>query len=424
MTVAARSHPLATIDRCFLAYELERPAAYLQIGGAAHMSGPSPGLDFLREHVRGRLEQLPVLGQRITGSGPGATWEADPGFDLTRHVRQLRVVPGPRAASEAVDLLRTLPLPADAPPWDLWLVHGYAEEEYLLCYRVHHAAQDGLAAIRTIAALFSPRPLATASPASRPARGTRQAGPRDVLRLAAAVGADLLPTSPWWAARHPRSGQQLLSTGHVPRRLMADVGSAVGGGVNDVYLAALAATLRRWVPLDIASAPPRRSLHAMVPVSTRALGEPGAARNQFGLARIPLPWHEASPLRRLRQIADHDSEVLTVRGRRTSRALFDRLGPGAMLGMMKLLSNPGYAPLIASHVPFPHQLVLGDSEAVAVIPHMHLPDRHPLSVCLCTYRDTAQIAFVADRALPGAEQLGRLWAEEVLLLARETGVAA
>ncbi|WP_051764993.1 wax ester/triacylglycerol synthase domain-containing protein [Saccharothrix syringae] len=269
--------PLGVLDRVLLREAARAPhESYLHIGGAVVLTGTPPTAAELGGLVTAAVRRVPVLTYRLGGRWPRAWWEPDPGFDPAEHVEVVDAEPGEDAHRAVTRAVATRPLRRDRPLWGLLLVRGCADG-YALCYRAHHAFQDGVAAGRTAAALLgasrlpAPRPVEPGPPVAAVTKGVP-----DLLRLARRAGR--LPEQP----TGPRDPHLV--------RLDADLFGGAGATVFQVVLAALATALHDWGPGPGPGPVPRRGLGAVVPVSVHPAGS--CLGNRVVLIPVDLPAAE------------------------------------------------------------------------------------------------------------------------------------
>ncbi|HET8617971.1 MAG TPA: wax ester/triacylglycerol synthase domain-containing protein, partial [Acidimicrobiales bacterium] len=159
---------LTALDASFVWFE--RPGIPLHVGGVATFeAGPltDPSgrlrLDDIRDQVSARLDALPRMRRRLAAVPLDVDrpyWVDDPGFDIARHVREVRLPPpGDEDAlrSLAGDLLSQV-LPRDRPLWDLVFVTGLDRGRVGLVERVHHALVDGVSGVELATLLLDLEP--------------------------------------------------------------------------------------------------------------------------------------------------------------------------------------------------------------------------------------------------------------------------
>lgn len=291
--------PVRAVDDVWLA--MDQPDNLMVVEGLMVVDGEldrDTYVGLLRERV---LDRFPRFRQRARHAWlpwPGQWWEDDPGFDLERHVREVRLpAPGDDSALEdhvASCLSRSLD--RQHPPWEVHLVQGYAGGTAIYT-RLHHALADGTALLRVVLALADEELTAEA--------GGGRRGPLDVAWRAvrALPGTGRLVTAPVVAehlllARRPASplsvpphhGKRAVWTPSIDVADLRELRRATGTTVTDVVMAALAGSLRRWL-LVHGTDPMVDDLPTMVPVDLRgsAALRPDDLGNQFALVLLDLP---------------------------------------------------------------------------------------------------------------------------------------
>ena len=273
---------------------------------------------------RRATDVLPRLAQRIERtpfSFGRLHWQADPSFAPEHHLRRIRVTHegGVGAALEIAAIDATAAFDPARPPWQAVVVEGLGGGRAALVLRFHHSITDGVGGVELAEAIFDrqrrPRrvvarsrppvepPPRTAHPAARAghvARGAVGAAldpirtGRAAARTLASVGRILAPT--------PGAMSPLLVGRGIDRRLLVTVrpmaaieraAEAVGGTVNDVFLAAVGGALprlsrapreaRRRDPRHHAHQPPRtRRPAGREPVRSRSLRPAGGCARPRG----------------------------------------------------------------------------------------------------------------------------------------------
>ncbi|AEW97964.1 MULTISPECIES: wax ester/triacylglycerol synthase domain-containing protein [Streptomycetaceae] len=399
----ARTVPLGAADLAFLESGGEKtlPTVFM-----LNFAGPPPTLDALRARVAERAGRVPVLGCRVTTSRRAL--ERVERLDLTRHVRELSL-PGPLDDGHIATRMLSRPLPGlDGPPWDLWLVHG-TEGGYRVVLRAPHALQDGAGAAHTVRALLADEP-GGGPPAHRPSR-PRARGFLDTLGYVAAAFRDAGPM-PAFAAR-PTGVTEVCHVDTPVARLRA-IGRAVGGSVNDVYLAALAHAVHTWHAKENGAVHP--PLPVVVPMSVRRAGEEHAPGNRMVTARLLLPCDQDSPFgalaavmartARLRRSGQRDATrlLMTATPRRIAANLGKRMVHGSTVAAVTSGVNLGD--------PFTYQ---GDPVVNAAV----FTDAIAGVMCVAVLTGcggNARFTFVHDRALPTADEIPDLWLASLLEL--------
>lgn len=283
-------------------------AGVLAPGGFVAADG-TPDVDRLRAALAPRVADVARLHQRVVEEAGGPYW-VDCAVDLSRHVRVLGPVDGEAGFTRLCGELMTVSLPRDRPLWELLLVPGAEPGRPGLVLRLHHAAADGLAAVRIVRALCDP---GAAVPGARPAPAA-PGGSRDVVpgwrgRVRRLLVGVVRVTSlvrravPRTALLGPLGRRRGVAFVDVDLAGLRAGARAAGGTVNDALLAAVAAGLGDLLR-ELGERVPD-VLRASEPVALRRGPGAGAALsgNRTGVMLVPLPLAEPDPGRRLRRIA-------------------------------------------------------------------------------------------------------------------------
>ena len=267
-------------------------------------------------------------------------WVVDPDFNLTFHVRRMRV-PDPGGLREVFDLAELSlqsPLDISRPLWTATLVEGLANGQAALLLHMSHAVTDGMGAVEMFANLYdverdpSPRPPAPLpipedlSPNDLARAGFNRlpgavlGGVRGALGGAAHVVGRAVrdPVSAVTGAlEYARSGSRVLTLAAEPSPLLRrrslstrseaididfqalrTAAKAAGGSINDAYLAGLSGALRKYhrafgMPID--------ALPMAVPVNLRSEDDP-AGGNRFAGVMLAAPLGIADTAARIEEI--------------------------------------------------------------------------------------------------------------------------
>lgn len=280
-----------------------------------------------------------------------------------------------------VDLTKD-PLDRALPLWDAFYVEGMADGRTALVLRCHHALVDGVGTLEMHATLFDLEPkavdpktaieeifgeedpsflaralreipervvtevAATGRLASAAAGAVTDAAMRPVKALTSAlptlarrpgkvslphIHRPQLPHLPGYVPspthhpprtifnRHVRNPEKNLSVVSLPLSEIREVRTATGATVNDVLLALVTGTLRRY--LSGRGELPNEPLHTTCPVNVRIGGETDGSGNQITTMWVELPVHLADPAERLAYI--HASTTASKAALETSRASWD-----------------------------------------------------------------------------------------------------
>ncbi|MTD45971.1 wax ester/triacylglycerol synthase family O-acyltransferase [Conexibacter sp. W3-3-2] len=283
---------------------------------------------------------VPRFRQRVVEPALGLgmpAWVVDRDFDLHYHVRRVRLA-GDGTWEDALRVAEQIamtPFDKARSPWEAVLIEGLPDGQCAFLLKLHHSTTDGMGGVQLLGMLHSttrehnaakpqPAPLpperttstdvlarqlvkdATAVPRAvagglgrlgalrRPDRAARDAAAyasslQRVLADPDASGSPLLAE---------RSLSWRFATLDVPFAPLRAAAKAVGGSLNDAFLAALLGGYRRYhegYGMAIGAIP------IAVPISVRREGDP-AGGNAFAAARLAAPADEPDPVRRMQEI--------------------------------------------------------------------------------------------------------------------------
>ncbi|REE95218.1 wax ester/triacylglycerol synthase domain-containing protein [Thermomonospora umbrina] len=409
---SAPDRPLGPAEKAFLGYERAHPGTNLGIGGLVLFHGKPPTMAEIYEQAPLRLPEQPLMGCGLTpGSFRQAAWRPRPTLDLTRHCRE-RILPagsGRAALLGAVNELLALPFTQGDPPWRLWIIHGYDDDEFAGLYLGHHALHDGVSAMKNVGRLmFGERPE-TVGP--RIPRGTGRPRP-----LRAALGACRLASGLFPPAMKisdtALTGERRLAWATTSLELMREIGKRHDTTVNTVYLAALTTALREWPDSPWHELQEKgRPLWALVPVSTRAGGEHGDTDVRIAPERGRLPCAEPDPVRRLAILKDVTEPIRASTAVDSERMLRTRIPRWLSQFVLSQALSPRTAHLLATNVPGIRQPCDALGRPVReIVPLSFLPAGQRLAVALTCYRDRACAGFMVDSGHgDAADELAERW---------------
>lgn len=437
---------MASADAAWL--HMDRPDNLMVVNTVAWTERPLDW-DAVTEAVRRRLlPAFPRFSQRVldppvTMGLIGPRWADMDEFDVRDHLHRVTLpAPGGDAELHAhVSRRAADPLDPSRPRWEADLIDGYRGGSAVLL-RTHHAMADGTALVQALLTMVDRPPGGGAHDDQRPHRvpvGRLSAVADEVRSWSGSLpGADELsrhgsmlrrlvssPPDDPSPLREPLSGtKQLTWSGSIPLDPVRSTGRAHGATVNDLALAAVTGALGRYLHGQGVEV---RRVSAAVPINLRPGDRPFDARrgNQFGLAFIPLPVDEASPVERLRRVkAAMDEAKESGEGRAVQRALavMGHLPTPAEQRALDLFA--GRASAVVTNIPGPREQV-----CLAGVPITGflawVPCTGPIGVGLsiCSYAGQLTLGVAVDTALvPDAEELLRALSDEVSAL-RELAAA-
>ncbi|MER6909153.1 wax ester/triacylglycerol synthase domain-containing protein [Streptomyces flaveolus] len=381
------------------------PSISQTIGVILHLEGTTPTLGELRAHVGSHLKSQPGLTHYLQGPGLKARWHHDPSPDLNHRIREQHLPTGDQHLDTALTSLVAHPLPDAGPLWDIWLLAGYAPGRYAICLRAHHSTQDGMGLLGTLTALFGTAPAPTTHPAPRAGAGAYLSTVRGMLTASAT-------NSTWDDTARPLTGRRDITWAHVPTQRLRQAATTRGGDTNDGILAALSGALRTWT----AQSWPRgadRPLPAIKMVNLRRAEEYDRPGNYFTFAPAPLPCHEPTAEGRLDHVIAATRTTKDPARRKAMRSVMDIVPARAFHALATRLTTPDRATISTSYLAVHRPLRYAQDPVIRLQPFTWLPRHQPASIVACSYNGTTSICFVTDAALPGLNQLPRLFHDAV-----------
>jgi WS/DGAT/MGAT family acyltransferase len=429
---------LTAVDASFLTNESSN--SHMHVGAILIFEGPPPKYVDLVEHVRSRLDQVPRFRQKLVVPPLEAgrpLWADDVNFNLTYHIRHT-ALPDPGGEEELKRLAGRVfsqQLDRSKPLWELWLAQGLERDRFAILTKTHHAMVDGISGVDIGTVLFdlervpAPRPVED-DWVPQPEPGTTELVARGVGDVVAApvklaeraVEAVRRPESTARRAVEALEGLTEIVTAFAdpapdvplnqpigPHRryvwasselaIFKRIKDSLGGTVNDVVLAAVTGSLRKWLH-SRGVRTEGLELRALVPVSIRAEDERGDLGNRIALMRGPLPVYIEDPVRRLRAISDAMAGL-----KRSKQALgaevisrFNDFAPPTLLAQASRINfSTRLFNMIVTNVPGPQLplYVLG-RELEDVYPVAFLPQNHALAVAIMSYNGKVGFGLLAD----------------------------
>jgi len=357
---------------------METPNAPMHIAATAMLTGGTligrdGGLDIdrIRAFISSRLHLIPRYRQRLATLPlqQRPIWIDDPHFNIHYHVRHT-ALPRPgdeRQLKRLAARIMAQHLDRSKPLWETWFVEGLAgRDRFAMISKIHHCMVDGVSSVDLLNVLlqlepsdeipevpeWTPRPAPTsfdlaAETAENLARWPRVLGdsmqravrdvqdPRSDLRARARAVRDMfsdgmrpVSTTP---LNRPIGPHRRFDWLQMPLADIKAVKNALGGTLNDVVLATVSGSIRRFLErhrVDVQDL----DFRVMAPVSVRTDGEHGTFGNRVSAWMVPLPLAERDPRRALAHISETTShlkaskealgaEVLTAAGEWTPSTL-------------------------------------------------------------------------------------------------------
>jgi diacylglycerol O-acyltransferase / wax synthase len=425
---------------------LDRPTNRMVIVGLLMLEAPVD-VERVERTLAARLLVYRRFRQRVESGVTGTWWSDDPNFDISRHIKRVRLpAPGGRKELERfVADLAAQPLDPLHPLWQYHIIEEY-EGGVALVARVHHCIADGIALVGVMLSLTDERPDAPSAAAMLPVP-TGQAGDqgfgfpvqqildlarhavdqwlqvsghalrafmgvvsepakalqylRDGTGVAAELGHILLMPndSPTRFKGKPSGDKRVAWTDPLPLPEVKAVSHALGCSVNDVLLASVTGALHGYLK-GHGDETTGAEVRALVPINLRPPNGGPELGNRFGIVAVELPVGLEDPLQRLDTV------------RRRMQGLKDSYEPTVTLGLLAAL---GYAPQIVqdnlfdlllsratavmTNVPGPQRpLYLAGSEITQIL--FWVPQSHDIGmgVSILSFNGRVQFGLITDAA--------------------------
>lgn len=292
----------------------------------------APDAERLTHLLERGTRMVPRMRQRVRGNPLSVApprWEVDPHFDLRYHLRWVRAA-GDRDLRSVLDMAEPMAMQGfdrARPLWEMLVITDLVDGGAALVMKIHHAITDGVGAVQIALVLFElereaaqaampdtppvdvmnqmarfvdafeheqrrnlgivkrlPEMAVSAAGAaiSDPVKTARRVGETasSLARLAAPANVALSPVMTG------RSLSVHFDTVTLSLTEAKAAAKAAGGRLNDAFLAATAAGLRRYhqelgAPVD--------ALRVSMPINLRSGAEGESTGNNFAPARFPIP---------------------------------------------------------------------------------------------------------------------------------------
>ena len=442
---------LTSIDAGFLAQE--REGSHMHVGAVMVFEGPAPDAEEFREHISSRLHLVPRYRQklafpRLQMGRP--LWIDDPTFNLDYHVRHTAL---PKPGS--IEKLRNLTgrifsqrLDRTKPLWEIWLIEGLEDGRFALINKTHHALVDGVSGVDITTVLFDldrepaevPKPEPEWSPGPEPSeaeivtRGMRDLAKTPFSLAERALKAAANPTRTAEELRETAEGASEVLWGTVSRAPetplnlpigthrrvlwidaelaeLKEIKNALGGTVNDVFLAIVSGALSNWLR-GRGIRTEGLELRGAVPVSVRTEDEQGELGNKITIMVGRLPTYCRDPVERLHIVSEgmrHLKESKQAMGAEAIARVEDFAPPTIFARASRLHFSSRLYNLLVTNVPGPQfPLYLLGRELEDFIPVAFLAPNQALAVAIVSYNGRVKIGLIGDYdAMPDLDDLGK-----------------
>jgi len=436
-------------DSVFL--NLERDGMPLNVGSVSLLEGEIPFQKFLR-FVESKLPLIPRYVKRLVAPPLNIglpSWDYDPEFDLRNHVRQVTLKNGTDKELKALaGRLFGKVMDRQHPLWDMTLVHGLKGNRTGLIVRMHHCLVDGIAGVGIVSALMD----ASAVTPRLPRRKFRVPPPREastsILEGLTGSYSDFINRilSAWSEALNMAEGTiatrgnlatqefsrllpeltasterlrfnviyrgpQKFAWAEIPLEEVKTIRHACGTSVNDVLLALVTATIRRYSEHH-GDRVKGKLLRIMVPVNLRGNDGPADLGNHISLVPVTIPL-DIRPPKKLLAAVHRRTEFL----KRVHAAELVSLA-GGLIGIfpspMQALAGPmisqvPFTPfnMVCTSVPGPQfPLYLLGHKMLHWYPYVPIGGEMAVNCAILSYNGMVYFGFSGD--VHAAPDLGRL----------------
>jgi len=441
-------------DTVFL--HLEREGMPLNVAGVCILEG-AVSLEDCLQFVESKLPLLPRYLKRVVAAPFNIglpSWQYDPSFDIHNHIREATLKHGTDAELKALaGKILSKVMDRQHPLWDLTLVRGLNGNRTGLIVRAHHCLADGVAGVGIMNVLLDASPEAP----RLPRRKVRLRVPRppdpwtslesgfvdsyadlgqrilsalmDLSHMAERVAANgtglsaddlsrLLPEITAFTERLRFNltycGPQKFAWAEVPLAEVKNIRHRCGTSVNDVALALVTATVRRYSELH-GERVKGRLLRVMVPVNMRGSSSAAELGNRISLVPVTIPLDIRNPRKLLAAIHKrteflkhaHAAELISLAG-----GLIGLLPTSLQALVGPVLSQLPITPfnLVCTNVPGPQfPLYLLGHKMLSWYPYVPVGGEMAVNCAILSYNGTMYFGFSGDvHAAPDLRRLESL----------------
>lgn len=445
------SERLSWGDSVFL--NLEREGMPLNVACICVLEGDIPFKTYL-QFVESRLPLIPRYFMRLVPSPLNVglpAWDYDPAFDINNHVHETTLMHGSDADLKALaGKIFSKVMDRQHPLWDLTLVHGLKGDRTAIIARMHHCLADGIAGVGVLSALMDASPEAPPLPKRKPRLRVpppREVAPSlvegltssysnfmerilsgwaDVLNVAERTlanggnaGGDefsrLMPeiTAPTERLRFNvlYRGPQKFACTEFPLEDIRAIKNACATSVNDVLLALVTATIRRYSEFH-GDRVKGKLLRIMVPVNLRGSNTSSDLGNRISLVAVTIPLDIRDPRKLLAAVhrrteflkGAHAAELVGLAG-----GLLGLLPCPVQASVGPMIGGVPFTPfnMVCTNVPGPQfpLYVLGH-KMVHWYPYVPIGGELALNCAILSYNGMVYFGFSGDAHI--TPDMGRL----------------
>ena len=463
-----QSDRLSWGDTVFL--HLERQGMPLNVASICVFEGEISFPDCVR-FVESKLPMLPRYFKRVVPAPFGLglpSWEYDLEFDLSRHLREVTLNRGTDTELRSLaGKLFSQVMDRRHPLWDITVVRGLKAHRTGLIFRLHHCLADGIAGVGIMSALMDASPDAPPLPKKEvkfhipkprdPLTSLTSefvdsysdfikrilSAMTDVLTMAERVAAggdqtaaeefaNLFPEITAFTERLRFNviyrGPQKFACTEIPLADVKGIKVKTGSSVNDVILALVTATIRRYCELHGDSVK-GKLLRIMVPVNLRGATSTSELGNRISLVPVTIPMDIRQPARLLTAVHKrtellkrmHAAELVSLAGGLIG------MFPSSLQGMAgPMASQLPITPfnLVCTNVPGPQvPLYLLGHKMLHCYPYVPVGGEMAVNCAVLSYNGMVYFGFSGDtHAAPDLRRLEKLLLESFIELRQAVGI--
>jgi diacylglycerol O-acyltransferase len=455
-------------DTVFL--HLEREGMPLNVASVCVLEGEIR-FAACRQFVESKLPLLPRYLKRVTAPPFNIglpSWEYDTSFDINNHVREVTLKRGSDAELKTLaGKILSKVMDRQHPLWDLTLVHGLEGSRTGLIIRLHHCLADGIAGVGIMNVLLDASPEAPRLPKRKfrlqvpPPRDPLAAlmggfvdsysdfvqrilsAMADLLAMAERAAANggnlpsaelsrLLPEITAFTERLrfnvPYRGPQKFAWADISLPDVKAIRHTFGTSVNDVILALVTATIRRYSDLH-GDRVKGRLFRMMVPVNLRGNDSPGELGNRISLVPVTIPLDIRNPRKLLAAVhkrteflkSVHAAELVSLTG-----GLIGMFPTALQAAVGPIASQLPITPfnLVCTNVPGPqHPLYLLGHKMLRCYPYVPVGGEMALNCAILSYDGRLYFGFSGDvHAAPDLRRLEGLLKQSFVELREAAGI--
>jgi diacylglycerol O-acyltransferase / wax synthase len=466
--IGERGDRLSWGDTVFL--HLERQGMPLNVACVCVFDGEIPFKDCVRL-VESKLPLIPRYLKRVVPPlfNIGLpSWEYDPTFDIRNHVREVTLKHGSDTELKTLagKILSTV-MDRQHPLWDLTFVHRLKGNRSGLIFRLHHCLADGIAGVGIMNVLMDASPVVPRLPQRKlrlripPPRGVLTSLTNGVVdsysdfakrifdalanvssmaeRFALNGGNlatdELTRLLPEFTVSTERlrfnvlyRGPQKFAWAEIPLEEIKAIRHSCGTSVNDVILALVTSTIRRYLELhgdDVKG----RQFRMMVPVNLRGSDSLDELGNRISLVPVTIPLDIRNPKKLLAAVHKrtellkraHSAELVSLAG-----GLLGMIPSSAQALAGHVISQLPFTPfnMVCTNVPGPqYPLYLLGHKILHCYPYVPIGGEMALNCAILSYNGTAYFGFSGDvHAVPDLRRLETLLTSSFTELREAAGV--